>query len=80
MRAVLTTTLATAALALSHSAFAASGTLDQLAPGVDGVTKVLAALGTLALLFVLKTRPQRIVKLDAEGRRYDPTVRGLFED
>lgn len=80
MRAVLTTTLATAALTLSHSAFAASGTLDQLAPGVDGVTKVLAALGTLALLFILKARPQRIVKLDAEGRRYDPTVRGLFED
>ena len=80
MRAVLTTTLATAALALSPSAVAASGTLDQLAPGVDGVTKVLAALGTLALLFVLKTRPQRIVKMDAEGRRYDPTVRGLFED
>lgn len=80
MRAVLTTSLATAALALSPSAFAASGTLDQLAPSVDGVTKVLAALGTLALLFVLKTRPQRIVKLDAKGRRYDPTVRGLFED
>lgn len=80
MRAVLTTTLATAALAWSPSVFAASGTLDQLAPGVDGVTKVLAALGTLALLYILKTRPQRIVKLDAEGRRYDPTVRGLFED
>lgn len=64
----------------SASAFAASGTLDQLAPGIDDVTKVLAALGTLALLFIVKTRPQRIVKLDAEGRRYDPTVRGLFED
>lgn len=80
MRAVLTTALATATLALSPSAFAASGTLDQLSPSLSSATQVLAALGTLALLFVLKTRPQRIVKLDAEGRRYDPTVRGLFED
>lgn len=78
MRAVLTTGLIT--LALSPSAFAASGTLDQLTLGMDGISQVLAALGTLALLYVIKSRPPRMIKLDAEGRRYDPKVRGLFED
>lgn len=80
MRAVHTTGLISTLMALSPSAFAASGTLDQLTFGLDGVTQVLAALGTLALLYVIKSKPPRMIKLDAEGRRYDPKVRGLFED
>lgn len=80
MRAVHTTSLIAAFMTLSPSAFAASGTLDQLTLGVSGLTQVLAALGTLTMLYVIKSKPPRMIKLDAEGRRYDPTVRGLFED
>ncbi len=78
MRAVLTSALALAFA--SPSAFAASGSLEQFSFQLSTTSQVLAGLATLALLYVVKARPQRVVKLDAPGRRYDPTVRGLFED
>lgn len=78
MRAVLTSALALAFA--SPSAFAASGSLEQFSFHLGTTSQVVAGLATLALLYVVKARPQRVVKLDAAGRRYDPTVRGLFED
>lgn len=79
MRAVLMSGLTLASLALSTTAHAA-GTLADWSPELGGTTQWVAGLITLGVLYVLKTRPARVVKLDTEGRRYDPNVRGLFDD
>lgn len=57
---------------------ALSNTSDQLA---GTATRLLAVLATLAMIKAIRGgRPQRLVKIGAEGRRYDPHVRGLFDD
>ena len=79
MRAVLMAGLTLASLATSSTAHAA-GTLADWSPELGGTTQCIAGLITLGVLYVLKARPPRVVKLDTEGRRYDPHVRGLFDD
>lgn len=79
MRAVLLSGLTFASLAMSSTAHAA-GTLADWSPELGDTTKLVAGLITLGVLYVLKTRPERVVKLDTDGRRYDPNVRGLFDD
>ncbi|HET8695065.1 MAG: hypothetical protein KGI91_06825 [Burkholderiales bacterium] len=80
MRALLSSPLALLALTISPASHAATGTLDQYTLDLGSGAQILAGLATLALLYVVKSRPPRMVKLDAEGRRYDPHVRGLFDD
>ena len=58
------------------------GSLEQFSFHLGTTSQVVAGLcpGNAGALVRRESAPQRVVKLDAAGRRYDPTVRGLFED